>query len=127
MRGPWKPRISRLHCGPRASRRRGLVTRVDNELHGTATLPPHLRHTSAAPSRRALLLRHSRPARFKERKTGGVTMDKRFAAGVAAMAVGLVVTGAEAAQLSGAGGTAIYPVLSKWADQYAKATGDTLN
>jgi len=32
-----------------------------------------------------------------------------------------------AASLTGAGGTAIYPVLSKWADTYAKETGDMVN
>jgi phosphate transport system substrate-binding protein len=32
-----------------------------------------------------------------------------------------------AASLTGAGGTAIYPVLSKWAAQYAKETGDAVN
>ncbi len=32
-----------------------------------------------------------------------------------------------AASLTGAGGTAIYPVLSKWADTYAKETGDAVN
>ena len=34
---------------------------------------------------------------------------------------------AHAASLTGAGGTAIYPVLSKWMDEYAKETGDTVN
>lgn len=47
---------------------------------------------------------------------------------VAAVAtLALAVTAADAASLTGAGGTAIYPVLSKWADQYAKETGDTVN
>jgi phosphate transport system substrate-binding protein len=35
--------------------------------------------------------------------------------------------GAQAAELSGAGGTAIYPVLSKWADAYEKANGTKVN
>jgi phosphate transport system substrate-binding protein len=34
---------------------------------------------------------------------------------------------AVAASLDGAGGTAIYPVLAKWADDYAKQTGTTVN
>ncbi|HEX7776447.1 MAG TPA: phosphate ABC transporter substrate-binding protein PstS [Parvibaculum sp.] len=34
---------------------------------------------------------------------------------------------AVAASLDGAGSTAIYPVLSKWADDYAKQTGTTVN
>jgi phosphate transport system substrate-binding protein len=39
----------------------------------------------------------------------------------------LAATGAQAATLTGAGGTAIYPVLQVWADKYAKASGDTVN
>jgi phosphate transport system substrate-binding protein len=46
------------------------------------------------------------------------------AAAIAAVAFS---ANAHAASLTGAGGTAIYPVLSKWADQYAKETGDTVN
>ena len=46
------------------------------------------------------------------------------AAGVAAM---LVAASAEARDLSGAGSTAIYPVLSKWADAYHKANGIATN
>jgi phosphate transport system substrate-binding protein len=43
-------------------------------------------------------------------------------------AVGIsLATAAYAANLTGAGGTAIYPVLSKWADQYAKQTGTQIN
>jgi phosphate transport system substrate-binding protein len=47
----------------------------------------------------------------------------------AAIAVGVVsiISAADAATFTGAGGTAIYPVLSKWADQYAKETGNTIN
>ena len=54
-------------------------------------------------------------------------MTMRYAALAAAAAMGFAVSAADAAQLSGAGGTAIYPVLSKWADAYAKASGDSLN
>ncbi len=54
-------------------------------------------------------------------------MSMRYAAALAAVAMGFAVSGADAAQLSGAGGTAIYPVLSKWADTYAKTSGDSLN
>jgi phosphate transport system substrate-binding protein len=53
-------------------------------------------------------------------------MRKHLAAAVAAATVSFVVS-AHAASLTGAGGTAIYPVLSKWADTYAKETGDTVN
>ena len=45
----------------------------------------------------------------------------------AALALSLVATAAPAAGLAGAGGGAIYPLLSRWADQYAKETGDTIN
>ena len=54
-------------------------------------------------------------------------MNHRLGAGIAAIAASLAVTSAQAAQLSGAGGTAIYPVLSQWAAAYAKATGDQIN
>src|ERR1700749_3454964 len=53
-------------------------------------------------------------------------MQKHLVAAVAAATVTLA-TSAFAASLTGAGGTAIYPVLSKWADTYAKETGDTVN
>jgi phosphate transport system substrate-binding protein len=47
----------------------------------------------------------------------------------AAMAAAFSLTAAnvQAAELTGAGGTAIYPVLAKWADQYKKAAGDSVN
>jgi phosphate transport system substrate-binding protein len=55
-------------------------------------------------------------------------MRSHLVAAVAAAAVTFVAAGAHAANLTGAGGTAIYPVLSKWADQYAKQPGgDTVN
>jgi hypothetical protein len=44
-------------------------------------------------------------------------------AAIAVAAVAFSVN-ARAATITGAGGTAIYPVLSKWADQYAKETGN---
>ncbi len=53
-------------------------------------------------------------------------MRIHLVAAVAAAAVTLA-TSVQAASLTGAGGTAIYPVLSKWADQYAKDKGDTVN
>src|SRR5215469_7723277 len=53
-------------------------------------------------------------------------MRIHLVAAVAAAAVSLA-THVQAASLTGAGGTAIYPVLSKWADQYAKDKGDTVN
>ena len=54
-------------------------------------------------------------------------MKQTLAAGLAAFAVGVVMSTAQAATLTGAGGTAIYPVLSKWADTYAKEKGDSVN
>jgi phosphate transport system substrate-binding protein len=53
-------------------------------------------------------------------------MRIHLVAAVAAAAVALA-TNVQAASLTGAGGTAIYPVLSKWADTYAKDKGDTVN
>jgi len=53
-------------------------------------------------------------------------MRTHFVAAIAAATVSLTMS-AHAANLTGAGGTAIYPVLSKWAAQYAKETGDTIN
>lgn len=53
-------------------------------------------------------------------------MRTNLVAAVAAATVSLTI-GAHAASLTGAGGTAIYPVLSKWAAQYAVETGDTIN
>jgi phosphate transport system substrate-binding protein len=53
-------------------------------------------------------------------------MRKQLVAAITAATVSFSVA-AFAANLTGAGGTAIYPLLSKWADQYAKETGDTIN
>ena len=50
-------------------------------------------------------------------------MQARIIAAVAAS----FASSAHAASLTGAGGTAIYPVLSKWAAQYAKETGVDVN
>ena len=44
-----------------------------------------------------------------------------------AVMIGLLSMPALAAGLSGAGGTAIYPVLSKWAEQYKNETGTAVN
>jgi len=54
-------------------------------------------------------------------------MRTHLVAAFAAATLTFAVTNAQAAQLTGAGGTAIYPVLSKWADTYAKESGDTIN
>lgn len=48
-------------------------------------------------------------------------ISKVFLAAVAALAVGSAM--ASSGTLNGAGGTAIYPVLSQWADAYQKNTG----
>jgi phosphate transport system substrate-binding protein len=53
-------------------------------------------------------------------------MRTRLVAAIAAATVSATMS-AYAASLTGAGGTAIYPVLAKWAAQYAKDTGDTIN
>jgi phosphate transport system substrate-binding protein len=53
-------------------------------------------------------------------------MRTHWVAAIAAATVSLTMS-AHAASLTGAGGTAIYPVLSKWAALYAKETGDTIN
>ena len=54
-------------------------------------------------------------------------MRSHLVAAVAAAAVSFAAPSVHAASLTGAGGTAIYPVLAKWADQYAKENGDTVN
>ncbi|AYC99497.1 phosphate ABC transporter substrate-binding protein [Neorhizobium sp. NCHU2750] len=48
-------------------------------------------------------------------------------AAVVAVAGGFVSTAANAADITGAGSTFIYPVLAKWADAYKKETGNGLN
>ncbi len=47
--------------------------------------------------------------------------------GAAGIAAFLMAASAEAKDLNGAGGTAIYPVLSKWSEQYKKETGSSVN
>lgn len=55
-------------------------------------------------------------------------MFKGFALGlISAAALAGAVSAAHATDLSGAGGTAIYPVLSKWAAQYNTTTGTAVN
>ena len=54
-----------------------------------------------------------------------VKITKLF--GALAVTVGLLSTPAMAAGLSGAGGTAIYPVLSKWAEQYKNDSQTAVN
>ena len=53
-------------------------------------------------------------------------MPRHLVAAIAAATVSLTMS-AHAANFTGAGGTAIYPVLSKWAAQYAKETGTSVN
>ncbi len=55
-------------------------------------------------------------------------MKHAIFAGVAALALGVAMTGtALAADISGAGSTFIYPVFAKWADTYKTNTGTGLN
>ena len=53
---------------------------------------------------------------------------RRYGFGMLALALApMLATAALADDLSGAGGTAIYPVLAKWAEQYKAATGTSIN
>jgi phosphate transport system substrate-binding protein len=54
-------------------------------------------------------------------------MMRRYLLAAVATATVAISANVQAASLTGAGGTAIYPVLSKWADRYAKETGDAIN
>ena len=54
-------------------------------------------------------------------------MKKPILWGLAAMVAMLSAVSAQARDLSGAGGTAIYPVLAKWSDAYKKETGIAVN
>ncbi|HTT96972.1 MAG TPA: phosphate ABC transporter substrate-binding protein PstS [Rhizomicrobium sp.] len=55
-------------------------------------------------------------------------MKTMFKMGAAVIAIALsAATTASAANLNGAGGTAIYPVLSVWAQKYHDKTGDQIN
>lgn len=59
-----------------------------------------------------------------------MTIVKLLRTGLLALGVLTLVSGisaARAAEMNGAGGTAIYPVLSKWADVYKKSTGVGIN
>jgi phosphate transport system substrate-binding protein len=55
------------------------------------------------------------------------TMLKKFAAGIAMLAVAAVGAAAIAANISGAGATFPAPVYQKWAEAYKGATGNQLN
>jgi phosphate transport system substrate-binding protein len=54
-------------------------------------------------------------------------MNKAILWGLAGVAATLAAASAEARDLNGAGGTAIYPVLAKWSDAYKKETGIAVN
>jgi phosphate transport system substrate-binding protein len=54
-------------------------------------------------------------------------MNKAILWGLAGVAATLAAAAAEARDLNGAGGTAIYPVLAKWSDAYKKETGIAVN
>ncbi len=53
------------------------------------------------------------------------TIKARFAA--AALVAAMVSPGVQAADITGAGATFIYPLLSKWSDDYNNATGNKIN
>jgi phosphate transport system substrate-binding protein len=54
-------------------------------------------------------------------------MKKSMLMSAAALAAMVIAGSASAKDLNGAGGTAIYPVLAKWADAYKQATGTAVN
>ena len=54
-------------------------------------------------------------------------MNKSMLMSAVAMAAMVIAGSAAAKDLNGAGGTAIYPVLAKWADTYKQATGTAVN
>jgi phosphate transport system substrate-binding protein len=54
-------------------------------------------------------------------------MKKSMFMSAVALAAMVIAGSASAKDLNGAGGTAIYPVLAKWADAYKKATGTAVN
>jgi len=55
-------------------------------------------------------------------------MKKGLKIGLAALASAMLLAGAASAEnLNGAGGTAIYPVLSVWAQKYQQQTGNAVN
>jgi phosphate transport system substrate-binding protein len=56
-----------------------------------------------------------------------MTMKTFKAIAIAALAVTMLSSGAMAANLTGAGSTAIYPVLQVWAAQYQQQTGNQIN
>jgi phosphate transport system substrate-binding protein len=60
-------------------------------------------------------------------QTRSCCMRNHVLAAAAAAATVTIALHAYAATLTGAGGTAIYPVLSKWAQQYEEGTGEKIN
>lgn len=54
-------------------------------------------------------------------------MKANLIAAAAGLCAALAVSSASATDISGAGATFPYPIYSKWADAYKKATGDNLN
>jgi phosphate transport system substrate-binding protein len=57
----------------------------------------------------------------------GILMKKSMFMSAVALAAMVIAGSASAKDLNGAGGTAIYPVLAKWADAYKQATGIAVN
>jgi phosphate transport system substrate-binding protein len=54
-------------------------------------------------------------------------MLKRFVVGMGAAAVLIGATAAQADEITGAGSTFVYPILSKWSGDYSKAGHDRIN
>jgi phosphate transport system substrate-binding protein len=69
---------------------------------------------------------------MKSGRVGGAlvqekTMMKRLAAGLAGLAAAATCVAAVAAEITGAGSTFVYPVLSKWSADFKAKTGDEIN
>jgi phosphate transport system substrate-binding protein len=62
-----------------------------------------------------------------ERLSKGVTLGSIARAAVVGGVVALAASAATAAEISGAGATFPYPIYAKWAEAYAKETGNQLN
>jgi phosphate transport system substrate-binding protein len=95
-----------FHCAAKYPR---VVRKYSFRCHDNATLRPY---------------RASRADVCAMRK--GVSMKTRTLL-LSAAALAMTMLSASAASLTGAGGTAIYPVLQVWAQKYAATGGDQIN